>query len=169
MSFVTACCTRRVDESSATVALDPFLKKLIDMLRSIDSDPSTWPKRQLHLSVNRSNYLMHHGVESQSDVDREVEEHLEQVFESLVRRTRIRPLQVEFNTISAGAGSLSNQTSEMHRFIVERYMKNATAPSTSGASDSSSFAPTPLRLRFPPNPVIANITSAMSHAHKFKE
>ena len=61
-----------------------------------------------------------------------------------------RLLQVEFNTISCGAGSLCNRVADMHRFLIDRYVQSPAEP----------------QIRQPVNEVITNLAAAMAHAHR---
>lgn len=122
--------------------MDPFLARLLGLLREVATGPAAARQQQLHLAINRSDYLMHADRHNDNE---------DAPANNSARRASRRPLQVEFNCISAGAGSLSHRTCDMHRFLVDRYLASG---------------PTPLRLNLPTNPVITNLTSAMSHAHQ---
>jgi len=135
---------RLLGGSSSSSASDPFVGRLLELVTSISKSKTPYTKQRLTLAINRSDYMMH-GEKEQTDVGvLDADGH------------RLRPLQVEFNTISAGAGSLSNQVTGMHRFLIDRYVPELVAVNMSE----------PPKLHLPPNRVVANITGAMAHAHR---
>lgn len=91
-----------IEQLTSTSLADPFMASLLSILRDVEQNEETQPWR---LSINRSDYMMHvDHSNKQSD------------------KPSIKPLQVEFNTISCSFASLSTRVAAMHRYSAARLM-----------------------------------------------
>jgi len=79
---------------------DEFTGRLVKLLEKIEQSGGN--KQQLHLNINRSDYMIHNTQDEKGNV------------------VQI-PQQVELNTIAASFASLSTRVAQMHRFFLERY------------------------------------------------
>ena len=97
---------------SATAAGDDFIKKQVDIVKEVYIKDAGTKVQSAYLGCHRSDYMVHRAPESEKQVS---------IFPAASGDSQGGFLQVEFNTIASSFGSLSNQTSLLHRYICSRH------------------------------------------------
>jgi len=122
---------------------DEFTRRLMEVCKAAAADGG--PKQALCLGIHRSDYMMHEP-EGTAPAD-------------------VRFLQVELNTVAASFGSLSSRTTDLHRFLLERYgMRGDTAGDLRelyGLSADEGF-----EGKLPENATLKHIPAAIAKAHE---
>lgn len=79
---------------------DPFTGRLMEVCQKVLDEPGGL-RQKVYLGIHRSDYMMHEPSGSSP--------------------SEAQFLQVELNTIASSFGALSSRTSDLHRFLLERY------------------------------------------------
>jgi len=134
---------------------DAFLARLLDLHARIEAAHPAYKPQTLALAINRSDYMLHEEEHKSMDATDSFscsEGHV--TAPSPPTSTATAPSlslkQIEFNTISCGANSLSTAVSSLHRLLVDRYLEPEQAK----------------QLVLPHNDALGSIVAAMAHAHR---
>ena len=141
---------------------DAFISRLLKMLNDVAETPSAnYATQTGQLSINRSDYMLQEDAP-----DPPLSPGVS--FEANRFGKHARLLQVEFNTISVGAGSLCNKVADMHRFLLDRFFTDETIASGHEGEDNAAadHHASGVRFNLPPNPLISNLASGMARAHR---
>lgn len=146
---------------SEAVKDDAFISRLLALLNTIAESPSVhYAPQTAQLSINRSDYMLSEEDSPDPPLSAGAE------FEPGRFGKHARLLQVEFNTISAGAGSLCNKVAEMHAFLMDRFFPEPTGEGGEVSAEQSGAHASGVRLNLPANPLISNLSSSMARAHR---
>lgn len=109
-----------------TAKADDFVRHMVDILTTVHKEGVAQP---MALGLLRSDYMLHTEGDGKDP----------------------RPLQVELNTMSAAFGSLTTRTTELHRYLIERF--------SPPGYDAANLAE---------NKALYNIVACMAAAHKLQ-
>lgn len=123
---------------SPTAKADEFVRNLLNILKITHQEGVVQP---IYLGIHRSDYML----QDASKINDAKEDNKEHFF-----------LQVEINTIAASFGCLSSRASQMHRFLMTRWLRSI-APAMSDNDIAS---------HLPQNDAIVNLPAALAAACK---